>query len=158
MNITNCKFKKTGLDDLNYLIELRVEFIKDIHPEYDNSLVERIKYGATEYLMEHIQNNTYSGFLGFVDGEIVCSAGLLIYYLPPLRSEQPRKTGHILNCFTRLPHRGKGYGFGLIEFIRTSAKEDGISRLFLNATPSGYSLYKRAGFTESEDKAMCIEL
>jgi GNAT superfamily N-acetyltransferase len=154
----NCEFKKTDIRDIDTLVELRLEFIKDIHPEHDDIHIENIRNGFVEYLKEHIQNNTYLGFLGIAGGEIVCSAGLLIYDLPPLYSEKPRKTGHVLNCFTKPSYRRRGYGHGLIEFIKVCARDEGISRLYLNATPSGYSLYEKAGFAEPEDKSMFIDL
>jgi GNAT superfamily N-acetyltransferase len=83
---------------------------------------------------------------------------MLIYTIPPLLSAEGRTIGHILNFFTKKEHRGKGYGRGLMNFIKADAKENGVSRLFLNATDMGFPLYVRCGFTEPENKALQLDL
>jgi hypothetical protein len=45
-----------------------------------------------------------------------------------------------------------------VEFVKQSARDEGISRLVLNATEMGYGLYKRAGFSEPELAYMRLEL
>jgi GNAT superfamily N-acetyltransferase len=109
-------------------------------------------------MQEHILSDMYFGFLGIIGADIVCSSGMLVYTLPPLLSPGERKIGHILNFFTKAPFRGKGYGQGLMEFIKTTAKGEGISRLFLNATEMGYPLYAKCGFVEPDNKAMQLDL
>lgn len=152
-------FIKAGIDYIEILVELRIEFIKDIHPEYNNDLINKIHNSTIKYFKDLFDNNAYIGFLGFTtDNKIACTAGLLIYFLPPLNTASYRKIGHILNFYTKPEYRRKGYGMQLMDFIKVEAKKDGINRLVLNATEMGFSLYKKAGFIESEDKAMILNL
>ena len=151
--------RKVGIEHLDVLADLRIEFIKDVHPEYENKFLTEIRKATVDYLSELFQNNSYIGFLGeHSDGEITCTAGLLIYYLPPLNSSICRKIGHVLNFYTRPNHRKKGYGLELIKYIKTTARLEGIERLVLNATKMGYKLYKKANFFEPEDIAMILDL
>ena len=151
-------FIKTGIEYIETLVDLRMEFIKDIHPEYDNVLIKKIHDSIIKYFKELFNNNTYIGFIGInADNEIICTAGLLIYFLPPLNTGSYRKIGHVLNFYTK-PGYKKGYGMKLMDYIKKVAKEEGINRLVLNATKMGYSLYKKAGFIEPEDKAMILNL
>jgi GNAT superfamily N-acetyltransferase len=154
----NCLYRKTTIDEIPVLTELRIDLIKDLHPEFDIPVLENIRKGSFDYFTKHVKNNTYWGYIGLVDSEIVCSAGFLIYHLPPMQSEKFRAIGHVLSFFTKLEHRGKGYGTGLMEFIKISAKEGGIDRLFLNATSMGAPLYKKSGFHEPHEKALLLEL
>lgn len=141
------------------LTDLRIEFIKDIHPEYDNEFLSEILKGSINYLSELMSKNLYLSFIGKnIDGEITCTAGLLIYYLPPLNSPMYRKIGHILNFYTKPNHRKKSYGLELIEYIKTAARLEGIDRLVLNATKMRYKLYKKANFIEPEEKAIILTL
>ena len=45
-----------------------------------------------------------------------------------------------------------------MEYIKTTAKEDGICRLMLNATSMGFPLYEKSGFSEPENRAMQLDL
>ena len=151
--------KRVGIEYLDVLADLRIEFIKDMHPEYENELLTEIRNAFIHYLSELFNKDLYIGFIGEnSDGEIACTAGLLLYYLPPLHSSRQRKIGHLLNFYTKPIHRKKGYGLELIEYIKYTARLEGIERLVLNATKMGYKLYKKASFFEPEEKAMILDL
>ena len=156
---SNLILKKVGIEYLEVLTDLRIEFIRDMHPEYENRFLTEIRKATINYLSELFNKELYIGFIGeSPEGEISCTAGLLIYYLPPLNSSTHRKIGHVLNFYTRPNHRKKGYGYELIEYIKTTARLEGIDRLVLNATKMGYNLYKKASFVEPEDIAMILDL
>lgn len=151
--------KKVGIEYLEVLADLRIEFIKDMHPEYENEFLTELRKATINYFSVTLKKDSYIGFIGEnSDGEITCTAGLLIYHLPPLTSSKPRKFGHVLNFYTRPNHRKKGYGRELIEYMKTTARLEGIDRLVLNATKMGYKLYKKASFFEPEDMAMILDL
>jgi GNAT superfamily N-acetyltransferase len=152
------EFKKVGIEHLEILVDLRIEFIKDIHPEIDLQLLEKIQKATLTYFNDLLKNNSYIGFIGKNNDEIICTAGLLIYYLPPLNNENYRKIGHVLNFYTKPAYRKKGIGLKLMNYIKDKAKEEKINRLVLNSTKMGFSIYKKAGFIEPEDKAMLINL
>lgn len=141
------------VDDLDMLVQMRVEFLHDMHPEYDEETLLQLDIGAREYIQKQLMADAYVGFLGKVDEVVVCSGALLIYALPPLRDRYPRKIGHVLNFYTKKEFRKCGYGQGLMTYIQAYAKENGFQRLFLFATEDGYPLYKKTGYIDS-NKAM----
>ena len=157
--ILEINFIKAGIEYLETLVDLRIEFIKDIHPEYGNKLIKKIYDSTIKYFKELFNDNSYIGFLGLnADNQIICTAGLLISFFPPLNTESCRKIGHILNFYTKPEYRKKGYGMNLMNYIKKVAREEGINKLVLNATKMGFSLYKKSGFIEPEDKAMILNL
>jgi GNAT superfamily N-acetyltransferase len=144
---------------LDTLVEMRLDFIRDLHPEYTAKLLDGIRTATKPYFQELLTQDAYVGFLGSDDtGATVCSAGLLLYSLPPLNADRPRKIGHVLNFFTRPGCRRKGYGTELMEFMKAWAKDAGLHRLFLNATAMGLPLYAKSGFIEPDDKVMILNL
>ncbi len=152
-------FKKVGEERLNELVDLRAEFVKDLHPEYDDLTMEKVKKSSRNYFKELFDKESYSGYLGFNENnDIVCTAGTLIYFLPPLNSDSFRKIGHILNFYVKPEYRKKGYGAKLMDFVKTEAKNDGINRLVLNATDMGYGLYLKSGFTEPKERYMTFDI
>jgi GNAT superfamily N-acetyltransferase len=158
-NIMDLICKKAGIEYLETLVDLRIEFIKDIHPEYDSNLLTQIHTATIKYFKDLFESNVYIGFLGMEpSGEIVCTTGLLIYNLPPLNSASYRKVGHVLNFFTKSQYRRNGYGLELMNFVKITAKQEGIARLVLSATKMGYDLYKKSSFVEPEEKWMVLDL
>jgi len=153
------ELKKVGIEHLEILVDLRIEFIKDIHPEIAPQLLKNIQRSTLTYFKDLLNNNSYIGFIGINNkSEIICTAGLLIYYLPPLNNENYRKIGHVLNFYTKPAYRKKGIGLKLMNYIKNTAVNEKINRLVLNSTKIGFSMYKKAGFIEPEDKAMLIDL
>ena len=157
-NNLTIEFKKVGIDYLETLVDLRIEFIIDIHPKIETKLLENIYETTLKYFKELFENKAYIGFIGLLNNEVICTAGLLLYNLPPLTNENYRKIGHVLNFYTKYKYRKKGYGLKLMEYIKKIATEEKINRLVLNSTQMGFSMYKEAGFIEPEDKAMILEL
>lgn len=145
-----CKYRIADKSEIDRLLEMRLEFVKDIHPEYDNRIMEDLSIGSYQYIREHIEKDKYIGFFGEINHQIACSASLLIYNYPPLFTSEYRKIGHVLNFYTRLQYRSRGYGIGLMKFIKHYAKGINIYKLDLSATEAGYSLYQKCGFQDAE--------
>jgi len=152
-------YKKAGIESIDFLTEYRIKFIRDLHPEYSQEALKDIGGATREYFAKNLANNNYMGFFGInEDGRILCTSGMLIYDLPPLKKSGVRKFGHILNFYTIPEFRGKGYGTGLMEFIKKTAAQMNITMLVLNATDMGYDLYKKAGFREKNEPYMVLDL
>ncbi|MCK9169547.1 MAG: GNAT family N-acetyltransferase [Treponema sp.] len=146
----DCTFRTADPDEIDKLLMMRIEFVKDIHPEYDENKINELKTGSYKYIKEHMQNNSYTGFFGEVNNEIVCSTSLLIYTYPPLYSSEYRKIGHVLNFYTRKKFRNLGYGKAMMECVKEYGKAYDFYRLDLSATEAGYPLYRKCGFRDSE--------
>jgi GNAT superfamily N-acetyltransferase len=146
----NCQYRIADKSEIDLLLEMRLEFVKDIHPEYDLKKIEELSIGTYQYIKEHITKEMFIGFFGEIDDQIACSTSLLIYNYPPLFSSSYRKIGHILNFYTRPQYRKNGYGIGLMEYVKKYAKENGIYKLDLAATKAGYPLYQKCGYQDAE--------
>ena len=168
-----CRYVVATEKELDILVQMRIEFVKDLHPEYDEKKLESIRAGTEAYIHGQAATGNYVGFFGLnidacgdvsipasnsISSEMIaCTGALLVYTLPPLHGQEGRKIGHVLNFYTRKGFRRKGYGRELMAFMIVYAKEHGFSRLFLNATEGGAPLYRKAGYQEVKD-AMSLEL
>ncbi len=152
------KFIEAYGEELETLTQMRIKFVMDISRVENRYEIEKFYAETNEYLKRMINEERYIGILGEIDGGIVCTAGILIYEMPPLITKKNRKIGHVLNFYTVPEYRGNGYGSKMMEFIKETAKNRGIKRLFLNATKCGETLYRKAGFYETEEKALVFDL
>lgn len=146
----NCKYRVADKSEIDMLLQMRLEFVKDIHPEYDDNKMNELSVGTYQYIKDHVEKNMYIGFVGEINNQIACSTSLLIYNYPPLFTSAYRKIGHVLNFYTRPQHRNKGYGIGLMEFVKQYAKNINIYKLDLSATNDGYLLYQKCGFLDAQ--------
>lgn len=145
-----CIYRMLDKSEIDLLSTLRLEFVKDVHPEYDDRKMEAIAIGTYRYIKEYVEKDMYIGFVGEVDNQIACSASLLIFNFPPLFSSNYRRIGYVINFYTRLQFRNKGYGSGLMEYIKDYSKAIGLYKLELSATKAGYPLYQKCGFLDAE--------
>ena len=168
-----CSYIMATEKDLDLLVQMRMAFVRDMHPEYDEKRLAQIRAGTVAYVLEQSAAGSYVGFFG-VDHDtyggdrisagdaipidaIACTGALLVYTLPPLHAGDVRKVGHVLNFFTRKDFRKRGYGKGLMEYMIAYARENGFSRLFLNATADGAPLYRKVGYLAVGD-AMSLKI
>jgi len=67
----NCKYRIANNTEINLLLEMRLEFIKDFFPKYDNIKMEELSIGSYQYIKDHIEKEMYVGFFGEVNNQIV---------------------------------------------------------------------------------------
>lgn len=146
----DCVFRVAEADEIDRILELRMDFISEFRPEYSPEQLEEIKRGSSDYFREKTAQGLYTAFFGEADGQVVCTAALLFYDYPPLHSEKPRRIGHVLNFFTRKEYRRKGLGRALMEYLLNYAGEHGVDKVDLDATEAGYPLYLECGFKTND--------
>jgi len=146
----DCEIRIATVRDIELLVDLRIRFVLDLHPEYGEDLVRELTAATKRYIETHFAQGRYVGFIGEVRGEAACTASLLLYDYPPLYSGDYRKIGHVLNFFTVKKFRRNGFGIKMMDFIKDYAKRNAFHKLNLSATEDGYALYKKCGFADSE--------
>ena len=141
-------------DSIDVLTEMRMRFMHEFEPGHeaeDNTFAEK---ATRAYLTEQFALKNYIGYIGSLDGEVICAAGLLLYRLPPVLSRTERLQGHLLSVYTKPEYRSRGLGSSMMQFIIDDARSRGIFRIYLNATPAGEPLYRKFGFCEEHEAAL----
>lgn len=145
----DCTIRIATTQEIDLLVDLRMQFVLDLHPEYGADKVSELTVATKRYIETHFSQGRYVGFIGEVRGEAACTAALLLYDYPPLYSGESRKIGHVLNFFTIKKYRRNGLGIRMMDFIKDYAKRNAFHKLDLSATEDGYDLYKKCGFADS---------
>lgn len=79
-------------------------------------------------------------------GEVIGAVALLLFpRLPSPNSVAPRE-GYLVNVYTVPQWRRRGVAAGLVAAAISSARELGLGRIRLHATPEGQVVYTAAGF------------
>lgn len=145
-----CKIRIADEKEIDLLVDLRIQFVKDLHPEYSNARINDLIVATTRYITEKYNNNMYVGFIGEAGSEIACTTALLIYDYPPLYSQEYRKIGHVLNFLTVKKFRRNGFGMKMMNFVKEYSTQNNFFKLDLSATEDGCKLYRKCGYSDSE--------
>jgi hypothetical protein len=59
-----CRYIVATEKDWDMLVQMRIEFVQDLHPEYDEKKIESIRAGTEAYIHSQIATGNYVGFFG----------------------------------------------------------------------------------------------
>ncbi len=157
-NIEDIVFRKMNENDKDLFVNLRLIFLTDCFDIITQTEKENIEQNLKIYFDEHIIKNDFIGIIGEHNGKVVSAAYLIILDYPANPKLINGKAGTLLNVYTYPEYRRKGIAKKLLEEIIKEAKLMGITSIDLNATESGYNLYKKLGFKDDNDKRMLLKI
>lgn len=140
-------FRKAEYDDIPSLIDIRIAYMKDEHPDLHADTEKMIRNQLTRWFPSHL-NRDFSAFVCLEESRMVASCFLCIYEKPANPSFPHGLTGTVMNVFTEKSYRGKGIATQLMHMLIQEAGKLSLDYIELKATADGYSLYLRLGFTQ----------
>ena len=147
------EIRKANLNDMDLLMENRIEFVLSIRDLPD---VAEYSRKTRDYFEKHLEDGTLLVYLAIEDGRIISSSLLSIYETIPI-SYLSGKTGLLLNMYTLEAYRHQGLASLLLSKIIDEARALGVVKIRLDYTDTGYPLYKKFGFVEL-DREMALNL
>ena len=151
--------RKANLNDLDKLIEFRVEFLKEVQNSPIEKEMETFRKSLNDFLFEKMNSNEFIAWLAESDNEIIATSGLSFLKKPPHFINMTGNSAYIMNMYTKPKWRRKGIGSGLLEKLIEEIKKKGMQSIVLHSTPSGRPLYEKYGFRENNvNKEMKLKL
>lgn len=141
------KFRKAGKDDLCLVMESRLECLRVVNGlpadyVFSDELIQMSR--------EYFENGKQTTVLA-VDGAVIGCATLCYLEIMPTLSHPTGRRAHLMNVYTDAAYRRQGIALKMLNMLIEEAKERGVTEISLDATEQGRPLYKRCGFTESEE-------
>jgi Predicted acetyltransferase len=150
--------RKATIDDIELLINLRIDYIIEDIGELSQEEAVSIKKQLKTYFAKHIPTNTFIGIFAEIDNSVVSTAYLAISENPANLAFSTGIKGTLLNVLTYPEYRRKGIATKVINKVIEEAKAVGVSHINLSATSDGKYLYEKMGFKESSYTAMGLRL
>ena len=144
-------FDTANNKDISELTRLRIAYIMDDY----GSISEDDQHAMEVQLPNYFERKLGKDLIAFVaraDGQLVATAYLLLIEKPANPSMQNGLVGEVLSVFTEKEYRGQGISTRLMNDVVSYAKEKRLCYIDLKATEEGYSLYKKIGFEERNQK------
>ncbi len=109
-----------------------------------------------DYLQQARRELGYQAFVAEVEGKIVGSAGGQRFAGPyPITfTASFRVDGYIWGVYVEADYRKRGIGKRLTQRVVDHLKHMGCTRVVLNASPSGKSVYEQLGFQPSNSMVL----
>lgn len=142
------EYRKANIDDIDELVNIRIEFLKEAQNFEPNSDDLVIKESLFNYFNKALNNNSFIAWIAIDDKKIIAICGLCFYTLLPLYGNPSGGNAYITNVYTKSTYRHRGIANYLFEKIIKEAKYLGYTRLCLHATDKGRQLYKKYGFRD----------
>ena len=151
--------RKATLNDVEKLIEFRIEFLKEIQESPPNREIEEFQKSLKDFFLNKMKTNEFIAWLAEFENEIIATSGLSFLQKPPHFINMTGKFAYIMNMYTKPEWRKKGIGSALLEKLFEEINNKGIQSVVLHTTPDGRALYEKYSFRENNgDKEMILQL
>ena len=143
--------EKAGIDDIDALVKIRLEYLHEDNGSLNDSDVIEIKRNLPYYYKAHINKDLFV-YVVREEQTIVSCAFLLVIEKPMSPAFINGRTGTVLNVYTCPANRHRGYARMIMETLLAEAKKSQLSVVDLKSTDDDYHLYKSAGFADDCSK------
>ena len=116
--------------------------------------VEELGDVSAEYFVGAIPSEQFVGFVALSGDDIVGSAGLSTYEMPPKPLRHDGRFGYISSMYVLPDHRRQGLGTQLLAAIMAHAESIGLTWMTLHVSPMGRPIYEAAGFESWDEMAL----
>ncbi|PTL84718.1 GNAT family N-acetyltransferase [Vitiosangium sp. GDMCC 1.1324] len=138
--------RKASVEDVDELIRLRLALHRTTRGveklEDEESLVEANR----RYFARALPAGQFHAWVAVAEGRVVACSGLVPFERPPMPGNAVGLEAYIINMYTEPGWRGRGIARALFTELVRFARELGVGRLLLHATPDGRPLYESMGF------------
>ena len=145
-------YKKATIDDLEFLVETRIEVLRAANKLDKSVNMTVIKEQSYDYYKKALSNKTHIAYLVFDGEKFVGAGGISFFRVMPTFNNPSGNKAYIMNMYTSPSYRRKGIAYKTLDLLVLSAKERGISSISLEATEMGRSLYEKYGFIKMNDE------
>ena len=154
----NYSVRLATVADIDQLVPLRVLMQKEVNPQVSMGDELAFSEATRKYLVEVLPRGTAICCVAEFAGQIVSNAFLLVIDKAPSLNSRKGRIGYVSNVYTLPEFRGKGVGTAVMEELKRQAVLAGMSKVMLNSTEAGSSVYARVGFKEPTFPAMELRL
>ena len=140
-------FEKANHDDINELVDLRMEYLSEDYGKVSQEKLDRIYENLPSYFRDHLNESVIVFFCR--DEDMIAGCCILYISQPPSNpSFVNGRIGIVLNVYTRPQYRKKGIARKLLEMLLAESEKLDLDYVELKSTDEGYNLYLSLGFED----------
>lgn len=141
--------------DLDALVRLRIDFLRELKPLEDPILGE-VTEANRLYFREYLSRSELAAWVAEVEGDIIGTGMVVFITRPPRPHSLSGKDAYLLGMYTVPAWRRRGVATALLQEIIDSVKRTDASSIILYALEDGRSIYEKAGFQYRPDNMQLV--
>lgn len=135
--------RKASKDDLALVLEARLETLRAVFPDLDETELAAVIEQTKDYLASGPKQATYLAFCG--DAFAACGT-VCFYRVMPVCYNTTGERALIMNMYTRPAFRRRGISIRILDKLVEEARACGIDTIHLDASDMGKPMYEKYGF------------
>ena len=143
------EYRKATVEDIDLVAKIRLEFLSEVNNINNDDEKFQLHESIRHYMSCAIADESFVSWLAIENEEVVAISGVSFYTLPPNKKCLNGKVAYISNMYTYPSHRNRGIASKLFDLTVKEAKKRDCTKISLNATDMGRSLYEKYGFTDT---------
>ena len=144
------KLRPASLADLDVILHHRREMFREMGGDYQRKL-DLFDQASQQYFRSALQDGSYVGLLGEIDGKIIAGGGIVIAAWPGSPLNLSPRRAWILNIYVDPEHRRRGLARAITEALIDWCKQNGFQSVSLHASEYGRALYEKLGFRPTNE-------
>ncbi len=145
------KIRKAEPSDLELLLKWRMTVLREVFSIPADCPTEELEQENRRYYQAALPAGSHIACFACADQQIVGCGGMCIYQEMPSPDNPDGRCAYLMNIYTRPEIRKQGVGEAIINWLVGQAAARGISKIYLEASEAGKSLYKKMGFVSMPD-------
>ncbi len=145
-------YRRAILEDINKLVELRVEFLYEAEEISIDTPSEELRNSLHSFFQRNMKSEHFISWIAAKKNKIIATSGLVFYEVPPLFENISGKEAYLMNMYTLPIFRRKGIGTELLKRLIEEARKREIRKVRLVTTEDGKHLYEKNGFKFNENE------
>lgn len=146
-------FRQATIEDIPELVKCRIRQLIDEGQEPDKD----IRTVNTEYFREYMESGQMEEWVCEEKGSIIATGAIIYFRFPPSFTNRGGLKGYITNIYTDPEYRGQGVATQMLRILEDRMREQGVCRIWLEASKWGRPVYEKYGFKEN-DTILMIEI
>ncbi|WP_296876587.1 GNAT family N-acetyltransferase [Thomasclavelia sp.] len=140
------KIREATIDDIELLLKWRMEVLREVFSLPQDLSLAQLKEENRQYYKKELTSNGHIAIFAYIDDQIVGCGGVCLYQEMPSPDNLNGKCAYLMNIYTRSPYRKHGVGKAIINWLIDRARYQGATKIYLETSVSGKSLYQKNGF------------
>ncbi|WP_078394952.1 GNAT family N-acetyltransferase [Shouchella patagoniensis] len=141
------KYRKATIKDINVLIDLRKKQLSDEGIKADGTINQELH----QFFEVTLNDQSLIQLLVEEKDQIIACGAVMFYQFPPTYTNKSGRKAYITNMYTEKEYRGKGIATKILTKLVEETRQIGISNIWLGASMLGRPVYKKFGFTETDE-------
>ena len=143
--------RRASLADLDLLMEWRMTVLHEVFSVPLSDPMAELERENRCYYQAALPAEGHIACFACAGNEIIGCGGVCLYQEMPSPDNPGGGCAYLMNIYTRPEFRGQGAGKKIVSWLISQAAQRSITKIYLETSIGGRSLYQEMGFTDMRD-------